>query len=1133
MAVNAALHGRSETPLPDSQRRTRPIVPVRSLHPALPICPSALLAVLLSAGLTGAEPQWIRASPGGGGAFLSVDVSVTGKVLVGSDLSGAYRRSGTGSWTRLGKDDGLTRTSIACVRWSPATGESALASGRNGLFRSTDAGVTWQAAGGPPLFQDHYFGAIGWSRSHSLTVYVAGAVSSADTTVLLWRSLDGGANWAPVSHNLPTSEVLRALELIVHPSNPNTLYMITGPDGSMATSVQIPKRALYISTDGGITWVLKSGTDEALDVAIHPTTPSTLLMTVSTGTDNTGFVKRSTDGGGTWSVVLGNAGAIWWDLPNAYLINVGLDACSPTPANAGKFMSSDGGLNWSRIDTGSTWETGWTDCPHARGVPDGGVANALSGKGEYWVTGQFVWRYAAGKFTNAFTTAVGPDGWITTGIDNVVPVCIADAQSAATLYAGYYDLGVWRTQDGGLSWKMINPILPDWNGRGGNVTSLVADAARPGVVWATIAESSKAPYLFRLYRSANWGDSWSQSATGLPYPAFLYGLSMDRHSPVATRRLWVTADGALYTSANDGATWQPASTAGGLPTAGLFVTEVDRGNGNTVFAGGWAGLWRSLDGGLNWIKLSAGFDHTSAPGEIGAANTILHRVKWHGPHQILSDPTTSGKVWVTSYMEDTTEIASLHRGLYMSTNGGSSWSEVRRGPYYRGIAIDSLGKRALLTSSPATVSGSNGSEIYASAGIEQGRSTNGLSWAWTTDPDHPDIRYPFGWAAHAGGTGRWVGIPGYGFMRKSFPPVAGNDGFVVGKGSAGNLLPVLFNDVGEGLSIVSVNVNGTLGTPTVSGDSIAYTPPSGYTGVDWFAYTIQDVSGETASATVAVNVVAVPSDTVVVTISAGTDDAEESSTGSMNLTSTDIDMTFDLSQQKIGLRFNQVAVPQGVTITNAYIQFKVDETSSDATSLTIQGQLADQAPTFADASGNISSRPRTLAAVPWSPPPWLTVGAAGTAQRTPDLSQVISEIVARPGWASGNSLAIIVTGTGRRVADSWEKNHSTAATLHVSYGGGSKTVGVGDAPGTSFAIHRVHPTPSRGAIHVELSLGDARPARLELLDVAGRRVAWRDLGTLGAGRHRVDLASGLRAGVYLIRLTQGDASRTAKAVVLD
>jgi hypothetical protein len=1066
-----------------------------------------------------------------------VDVSVTGKVLVGSDLSGIYTRTGAGAWTRLGKDDGLNRTSLACVRWSPATGESALAGGRNGLFLSTDAGLSWQAAGGPAQFQEHFFSAIGWSRSHSLTVYAAGAVSTADTTVLLWRSLDGGANWAPVNHNLPASEALRALKLVIHPTDASTLYMITGPDGTTAPKVLLPKRAVYKSTDGGSTWVLKSGADEALDLAVHPTTPGTLLMTVSTGTDNTGFVKRSTNGGDSWSIVLSNTGAVWWDLPNAFLINVGLDACSPIPANAGRFASGDGGLSWSRMDSGSSWETGWSDCPHARGIPDNGVANALSARGEYWVTSQFVWRYTGGKYTSAFTTSPAPGRWITSGVDNAVPVCIADAQNAGTFYTGYYDVGLWRTQDWGASWKMVNPSLTGWNGVGGNASGVVADSARSGVVWATIGESSKSPYLFRVYRSSNSGDTWSPSLTGLPYPAFLCGLTMDRRSPVSTRTLWVTADGALYRSVDDGATWQPASTAGGLPTTGLFVTEVDRRNSNTVFVGGWSGLWRSLDGGINWTKLSAGVDHTATPGEVGPLNNTVHRTKWHGPHQILSDPTYPGKVWVTSYMEDTTEIASLHRGLYMSTDDGASWSEIRRGPHYRGIAIDSLGRRALLTSSPATTSGANGSGIDATNGIEHGHSADGLAWTWTPDPDQPDIRYPFGWAVYAGGAGqRWVAIPGYGFMRKPNAPIAVKDTFAVNEDTSNNTLEVLLNDYdddpGDTISLLMLDLRLTQGVATIAGDAISYTPPPGFAGVDRLGYVIQDSHGVTALTSVVVNVISVTPDSVVVAITAPNDDAEESAAGVMNLTSTDLDLTMDATQQTVGLRFNPVAVPQGATITSAYVRFWADETGSDATSLTFRGQAADNPTTFTSASANISSRPQTAASAIWTPPPWLTVGASGPDQQTSDLSAIISEIVHRPGWSSGQSIALIITGPGRRVAESRDLGAAGAPRLYINYLPGG-VVGVDEVTDVAFAIHGVRPTPSRGAIHVELSLPDARPARLDLIDVAGRRVVARDLGALGPGRHRVSVAGGLRAGVYLVRLTQGGMARTAKAVILD
>ena len=1109
----------------------RPFVPVpRGIRAAV------VLACLLVASRAPADVAWVKASPGGGGAFLSVDVSVAGKVLVGSDLSGAYLRNGSGPWKRLGKFDGINRTYVSCVRWSPITGDTALVACRNGIFRSVNTGNTWQAVNGPS-FDTEFFSALGWSPSSALTIYAAGAGTSSDTTVMLWKSIDGGANWTTVVHDLPTTEALRALKLVVSPSDPNTVYMVTGPDGLIAPRVLTPKRAIYKSTNGGLNWVLKTGTDDAVDMAINPATPSTLLMTTSLlGSDISGQVKRSVDGGDTWTPTFNNTGAVWWNGANAFLINIGLDACGTIPANAGRFQSVDGGLNWSRVDSGSTWEVGWSDCPHARGVPFSGACNALSAKGEYWVTPQFVWQYASGKYRNSFSTSVGPGRWITNGIDNVTPVAIADAQNSATLYAGYYDIGLWRTQDGGGSWTMVNPPLGDWGGFGGNATGVVADSARPGVVWAALGESSKAPYLYHVYRSTDSGGSWPQVSNGLPYPAFLYGLVMDPLSPIANRRLWVTADGALYRSSDDGANWTPAATAGGLPSVGLFEVEVDVRNSNMIYVGGWSGLWRSSDGGNNWTKLSSAFDYTAAPGEIGGTNSLLHRVKWHGPEEIISDPFVPGKVWVASYVKDTTEILSLYRGLYVSTNDGTSWTELRRGPLYRGIAIDSLGRRAMVTTSPSSSSGSNGSEIEESKGLEIGRSLNGTTWTWSLDAPNPDIRYPFGWEIYAGGTAqRWMGVPGYGFMRKPNAPTACNDAFVVGQNSAGNALPVLMNDsdpdFGDSLSILSLNLAGIVGTASNAGTTVSYTPPLGFTGVDHFGYTVKDLAGNTGSATVAVNVVPVQAGSLTIPIAVSSDDAEESATGSMNLTSTDLDLTFDLSQQKVGMRFAGVNVPQGVTVTSAYIQFMVDETSSDTTSLTLHGQASDNAPTFAGGASAISPRPLTAAAVPWKPVPWTRVGAAGPEQQTPDLSAILTEIFARPGWTGGQSVVIIITGTGRRVAHSWDFSPAGAPVLHLTWGG-SIPVGIGGASAPALSLERAHGAMG-SSLAVAFSLPGAGAAELELMDVAGRRIARRDVGTLGAGRHEIELARALPSGLYLVRLRQGPYARTLKTVVLN
>ncbi len=182
-------------------------------------------------------------------------------------------------------------------------------------------------------------------------------------------------------------------------------------------------------------------------------------------------------------------------------------------------------------------------------------------------------------------------------------------------------------------------------------------------------------------------------------------------------------------------------------------------------------------------------------------------------------------------------------------------------------------------------------------------------------------------------------------------------------------------------------------------------------------------------------------------VSASTDDAEERPSGSMLLSSTDLDLVFDKYNQIIGIRFNGITIPEGATITNAYIQFKADEITSEATSLTIQGEHVDNATAFTSSIGDISSRPRTTAAVSWSPAPWTTVGEVGPNQQTPDISSIIQEIMNRPGWSSGNSVVVIFTGTGKRVAEAYDGNQAEAPLLHIEYsvaqGNQSPTVNAG------------------------------------------------------------------------------------------
>ncbi len=166
---------------------------------------------------------------------------------------------------------------------------------------------------------------------------------------------------------------------------------------------------------------------------------------------------------------------------------------------------------------------------------------------------------------------------------------------------------------------------------------------------------------------------------------------------------------------------------------------------------------------------------------------------------------------------------------------------------------------------------------------------------------------------------------------------------------------------------------------------------------------------------------------------ASSDDAEESSSRVVNLTSDDLELVLDGKVQKVGMRFTNILVPNHAVISYAYIQFQVDEVSTAAANLNIQGVAANSATTFIKAASNVSSRPRTTASVPWVPASWPAIDVATAAQRTPNIAPVIQEIVNRGGWASSNALAIIVTGTGKRVAESFEGVSAAAPVLHIEW----------------------------------------------------------------------------------------------------
>lgn len=172
-----------------------------------------------------------------------------------------------------------------------------------------------------------------------------------------------------------------------------------------------------------------------------------------------------------------------------------------------------------------------------------------------------------------------------------------------------------------------------------------------------------------------------------------------------------------------------------------------------------------------------------------------------------------------------------------------------------------------------------------------------------------------------------------------------------------------------------------------------------------------------------------PVTTISAPVGAGSDDAEESPAGVVSLNSTDLELVWEDGNQVVGIRFAGLPVPQGATILGAYVQFRADEIRVDPTSLTIAGQASNNAATFQKRAFNVSSRPDTTAVVGWVPPPWDTIDESGPDQRTPDLALIVQEVVNRPGWDPGKALALFITGTGRRTADSFQGGAPPVLTI--------------------------------------------------------------------------------------------------------
>ena len=203
------------------------------------------------------------------------------------------------------------------------------------------------------------------------------------------------------------------------------------------------------------------------------------------------------------------------------------------------------------------------------------------------------------------------------------------------------------------------------------------------------------------------------------------------------------------------------------------------------------------------------------------------------------------------------------------------------------------------------------------------------------------------------------------------------------------------------------------------------------------------------------------STTLTAQVSASPDDVNQDGT-SLSLTSPTIWLGNGSSTTSsyTGLRFNSLSIPPGATITSAHLEVFSSKSQWVSISLNIAAEATGNSPTFS-ASNLPSQRTLTVQRVSHaSNVQWL----ASTWYSLNEMGPVVQEVVSRADWQSGNSLSVILKGTGaswgRKFAVSYNGSTMNAPKLIVSYTTSGGPTNTPTATATATATFTSSNTPT-------------------------------------------------------------------------
>jgi photosystem II stability/assembly factor-like uncharacterized protein len=229
-----------------------------------------------------------------------------------------------------------------------------------GLWKTLDGGQTWNPVTDGQI-KSSSVGAIGVAESNPDVVYIGMGEACLRGNIMqgdgVYRSSDAGKTWTNVG--LTDSQIISRVR--VHPSNPDLVYVAAMGHPAAPND----ERGVFRSKDGGKTWqkvLFRDNKTGAIDLVIDRRNPNVLYAALweayrvswqmSSGGSGSGIFK-STDGGDHWTELTRNPG-----LPQGVVGRIGIDVSGGDSnrlfmmfenADGGLFRSDDAGATWTRV----------------------------------------------------------------------------------------------------------------------------------------------------------------------------------------------------------------------------------------------------------------------------------------------------------------------------------------------------------------------------------------------------------------------------------------------------------------------------------------------------------------------------------------------------------------------------------------------------------------------------------------------------------------------------------------------------------------------------------------------------------------------------------------------------------------